>query len=147
MSLFNQIPLNLGQVSLLNAQDARFTNGFAFLEAFSPVHLLVRLEQNLFADGPSNIQSLPNGLISVLMEQSHLSKENHIQESIVESLLVKSLALFKVYDLGKVEDCLDYIEVKFAENGMVIVQAEMRYVNLNLFPSLISPILLLILNQ
>ena len=47
-------------------------------------------------------------------------------------MLVESLALFEVNDLTQVEDCLDHVEVELAEDWVVVMQAEMADVDLDL---------------
>lgn len=86
------------------------------------------------------------------MVQSDLSKENHVQEAIIETLLVQSLPLFEVNDLRKVQDCLYHVKIELAEDRVVVVQAQMTHINLNFFPGLIiwSPtctLIMMTLNQ
>lgn len=49
-------------------------------------------------------------------------------------MLVQGLSFLQVDDLAKVEDCLDHVEVKFAEDRVVVVQAQVTHVHLNFFP-------------
>lgn len=72
------------------------------------------------------------------MTEPEFSKENDIKVPVIESLLVQCLPLLQVDYLGKVQNCLHYVQVEFAEDGVVIVQAEVTDVYLNFFASVFA---------
>jgi len=96
------------------------------------VRLLIRLEQYFFTNSPADVEWLANILLCFWVAKAQLSKQDHVQEPVVESLLVESLTLLQVDDLTEVENRLDDVKIKFAEDWMVVMQAEMANIHLHL---------------
>jgi len=67
------------------------------------------------------------------MTEPEFAKEDDVEVPVIESLLVQSLSLLQIDYLRKVQNRLHYVQVKFAEDGMVVVQAEVADVNLDFF--------------
>ena len=66
------------------------------------------------------------------MAQSELTKEDHVEVPVVEALLVEGLALLQIDYLTEVKNGFHNVKVELAENRMVVVQAQMAHVDLDL---------------
>ena len=65
------------------------------------------------------------------MAQPKLSEQHNVQVPIVEALLIQCLSLLQVNNLAKIQDSLDHIKIELAEDGMVVVQAQVADVDLH----------------
>lgn len=88
LATFNKSLLNLRQISFLNAQNARFAKRVAFFHPLTTVCPAVRLEENLFSNGPPDIQRLANWNITISLTQPQLAKQNNVKVAVIKALLV-----------------------------------------------------------
>ena len=132
LTTFDQSSLDLSKTALFDTKHARLTERSALLKTLSTIRFPIRLEQDLFTYRPAYVKRLADGSISLWLTKSQFSKQDHIEVAVIETLLVECLALFEVYDLTQIQDCLDHVEVELAEDGMVVMQAKMADVDLDL---------------
>lgn len=67
-----------------------------------------------------------------------LAKENDVEIALVKTWSIKRLSLFQVDNLTVFQNELDRINIHFAENRMVVLQAYVTHVHLYLFVSIVG---------
>lgn len=94
--------------------------------------LIFRLEQNLLAHRPTDVESLPLLCVSLAIQDFDAAKKDNVNKLIVKTVSVQSLSLIQIDYAAVVQDYFHCLKRKLTENGMEVMQAKMRDINLDI---------------
>ena len=127
----------------MDAQDARLLERLAGIFPLHESKLILGPEEDFLANSPADVDALAVSLHNQLIltrlrallrprwpEQLQPPKQNDIDILIIEVLCVERLTLVQIDDRAVVQDDLDGFEIELAEDGVVVVQAEVGHVDL-----------------
>ena len=124
-TFFIQAFFDHGQVLLLDAKDTGvcYRAAYLFADAFLPLgFLLLRFEQNVFANSPTEVEELtdlPSWVLSA--GEATFSKQHNVKRVLIEIWAIQSLTFGEVHYGAVLQNKLYRFDSQFAEYWVEIL--------------------------